>query len=136
MSIYCGMDFHARQQTVCYFDTADREVRLQELRHDRDDIRGFYSQFTGEVVVGLEASGYSIWFVELLEGLGHHVLVGDAAEIRCRAKRRARDCRIHRSVLQPAAAASPPRVLVARGIHATVHAAAKGGVNARRGVRF
>ena len=59
MTIYCGVDFHARQRTICYCDLADGEVRLQELRHDRDDIRGFYSQFTGEVAVGLEASGYS-----------------------------------------------------------------------------
>jgi hypothetical protein len=26
----------------------------------------------------MEASGYSTWFVELLEGLGHRVLIGDA----------------------------------------------------------
>jgi len=93
MTIYCGVDFHARQQTICYCETADGDVRLQELRHDRDDIRGFYSQFTGEVVVGLEASGYSTWFVELLEGLGHHVLVGDAAEVRRRARRRQKNDR-------------------------------------------
>lgn len=26
MAAYCGVDFHARQQTVCYRDTADGEV--------------------------------------------------------------------------------------------------------------
>jgi hypothetical protein len=78
-TVYCGVDFHALQQTVCFCDSAGGEARLAELRHDRDDIRGFYSRFTGEVVVGLEASGYSSWFVELLEGLGHRVLIGDAA---------------------------------------------------------
>jgi transposase len=93
MTIYCGVDFHVRQQTICFCDTAGGELHFQELRHDRDDIRGFYSQFTGEVVVGLEASGYSTWFVELLEGLGHHVLVGDAAETRRRAKRRQKNDR-------------------------------------------
>ena len=87
MPTYCGVDVHARQQTVCFCNSADGEARFAELRHDRDDVRGFYSQFTGEVVVGLEASGYSFWFVELLEGLGHRVLVGDAAEIRRRARR-------------------------------------------------
>lgn len=59
MTVYCGVDFHARQQIICFRDTAGGESRLTELRHDRDDIRGFYSQFTGEVVVGIEASGYS-----------------------------------------------------------------------------
>jgi len=58
MTIYCGVDFHARQQTICYCDPANGEICLRELRHDRDDVRSFYAQFTGDVVVGLEeASG-------------------------------------------------------------------------------
>jgi hypothetical protein len=65
MAIYCGVDFHARQQTVCYCDSAGGETRLAELDHERDDVGGFYSALAGEVVVGIEASGYSTWFVEL-----------------------------------------------------------------------
>jgi transposase len=88
MPVYCGVDFHARQQTVCYCDTADGEIQLSELDHQKDDVGSFYSQFTGEVIIGLEASGYSTWLVELLEGLGHQVLIGDAAEVRRVASRR------------------------------------------------
>jgi len=54
MAIYCGVDFHARQQTICYCDSAGGEVRLRELSHEQDDVRGFYSAFAGEVVVGVE----------------------------------------------------------------------------------
>lgn len=86
MTTYCGVDFQARQQTICYCDTADGLIQCHELHHDKDDIRAFYAQFTGDVVVGLEASGYSIWFVELLESLGHQVCIGDATEIRRRAR--------------------------------------------------
>lgn len=93
MTIYCGVDFHARQQTICFCDTSDGEIRLEELHNGRDDICAFYSKFTGEVVVGLEASGYSTWFVELLEGLGHQVFIGDAAEIRRLARRRQKNDR-------------------------------------------
>jgi hypothetical protein len=57
MTIYSGVDFHARQQTICFCDTAGGEVCLRELHHDRNDVRGFYAQFTGDVVVGLEAGG-------------------------------------------------------------------------------
>ena len=71
MAIYCGVDFQARQHTICFCDTADEETCLRELRHDLNDVRGFYAQFAGDVIVGLEASGYSTWFVELQEGLGH-----------------------------------------------------------------
>jgi transposase len=93
MTIHCGVDFHARQQTVCYCDSANGEVHLKELDHERDDVRGFYSALTGKVIIGIEASGYSTWFVELVEGLGHEVLIGDAAEIRRLAKRRQKNDR-------------------------------------------
>ncbi len=73
MTTYCGVDFHARQQTVFYCDTADGVIHCRGLHHERDDVRGFYTQFKGEVTIGLEASGYSTWFAELLESIGHHV---------------------------------------------------------------
>jgi len=93
MTVYCGVDFHARQQTVCYCDTADGALHLSELEHEGDNVRSFYSRFTGEVIVGIEASGYGTWFVELPEGFGHRVLIGDAAEVRRLAKRRQKNDR-------------------------------------------
>jgi hypothetical protein len=62
MTLYIGVDIHARQQTVSYLDTEDGSIGQQELHHERDDIRGFYSQFQGEVVIGIEACGYTNWF--------------------------------------------------------------------------
>ena len=93
MPVYCGVDFHARQQTICYCDTADGEIHCRELHHQKDDLRAFYSQFSGEVIVGLEASGYTTWFEELLESLGHQVWLGDATEIRRLARRRQKNDR-------------------------------------------
>jgi transposase len=93
MTTYCGVDFHARQQSISYCDTSDGELHYQELDHESDDVCAFYSQFTGEVIVGLEASGYSAWFEQLLEELGHQVWLGNAAEIRRRAKRRQKNDR-------------------------------------------
>ena len=60
MPIYCGVDFYVRQQTICDCDTADGVLHRRELDHQKDAVRGFYSQLTGEVIVGLEASGYII----------------------------------------------------------------------------
>jgi transposase len=99
MTIYCGVDFHARQQTVCYCDTADGEMYLRELDHQSDDLRDFYARFKGEVIVGVEASGYSTWFIELIEGLGHQLLIGDASEIRRLAKRRQKNDRRDASLI-------------------------------------
>jgi transposase len=87
--VYCGVDFHARQQTICSLTTEDGVVSTHELKHqNKAELRAFYSQFSGPVLVGLEASGYSPWFEYLLEELGHEVWLGDATEIRRRARRR------------------------------------------------
>jgi hypothetical protein len=59
MIIYCGVDFHARQQTVAYCDSSDGEIQLKELDHQRDNVRDFYLGLRGGVIVGIEASGYS-----------------------------------------------------------------------------
>jgi transposase len=93
MTLYIGVDIHARQQTVSYLDTEDGVMGQQELDHECDDIRGFYSQFRGEVIVGIEACGYTNWFEELMEEIGHQLLVGDAAEIRRLARRRQKNDR-------------------------------------------
>src|SRR4029453_13880557 len=85
-TIYIGVDFHAQQQTICYLTTETGELVTTELKHEpKTAVRTFYEQFSGLVIVGLEASGYSPWFERLLEELGHQVWVGDATEIRRRA---------------------------------------------------
>jgi transposase len=93
MTLYIGVDIHARQQTLSYLDTGDGTTGQIELRHERDEIRECYSQFQGEVIIGIEACGYTNWFEELIEQLGHQLLVGDAAEIRRLARRRQKNDR-------------------------------------------
>ena len=94
MTVYCGVDFHARVQTVCYCNLTEGEIYTRELHHQRDDIRDFYAQFTGQqVIIGLEASGFSLWFEELVEELGYQVWLGDSTEIRRRARRRQKNDR-------------------------------------------
>jgi len=93
-TIYIGVDFHARQQTICYLTTEGGELLCCELKHqDKNEVRAFYAQFHGRVIIGLEASGYSPWFEQLLEELGHEVWLGDATEIRRRARWRQKNDR-------------------------------------------
>ena len=93
-TIYIGVDFHARQQTVCSLKTDEGVVKTRNLKHqDKDEVRAFYQRFSGRVIVGLEASGYSPWFEQLLEELGHEVWLGDATEIRRRARWRQKNDR-------------------------------------------
>src|ERR1700682_645747 len=93
-TIYIGVDFHARQQTICYLKTETGELVTCELQHqDKAAVRAFYEQFPRPVIVGIEASGYSPWFEQLLEELGHEVWLGDATEIRRRARWRQKNDR-------------------------------------------
>jgi len=92
-TVYCGVDFHARMQTVAYCDSTDGEIHRAQLDHRKDDVRQFYMQFTGEVIVGLEAGGYSSWFEAMLEEIGHTVWMGHATEIRRRANWRQKNDR-------------------------------------------
>jgi transposase len=94
MPIYCGVDFHARQQVVAWCDASDGEIRITKLDHtDLEKAREFYSAFSGQVIVGLEASGYTQWFEDLLFELKHEVRIGNAAEIRKRARSRQKNDR-------------------------------------------
>ncbi len=40
MTLYIGVDIHARQQTLSYLDTSDGTTGQVRLDHERDDIRG------------------------------------------------------------------------------------------------
>src|SRR5918999_1001701 len=92
--IYIGVDFHARQQTICYLKTETGELVTSELQHqDKAAVRTFYEQFAGHVTVGLEASGYSPWFERMLEELGFEIWLGHATEIRRRARWRQKNDR-------------------------------------------
>ena len=93
-TIYIGVDFHARQQTICYLTTETGELVTCELKHhDKEAVRAFYAAFRGRVIVGLEASGYSPWFETMLEQLGCEVWLGHASEIRRRARWRQKNDR-------------------------------------------
>jgi transposase len=89
MAIYCGVDFHARQQVIVWCNTDDGEIHHLKLWHDDlAKVKAFYLGLPGPVVVGLEASGYSAWFEAMLFELKHEVRLGNAAEIRKRARSR------------------------------------------------
>ncbi len=61
MTLYCGVDFHSRRQSICYCNTADGEAKTKELHHYDDDVRSFYEQFKDEqVIVGYLCTGQNV----------------------------------------------------------------------------
>jgi hypothetical protein len=45
MTLYIGVDIHARQQTLSYLDTSDGTSGQVMLDHEGDDVKEFYRQF-------------------------------------------------------------------------------------------
>jgi len=93
MGVYIGVDLHVRTQTICWCDTGTGETAERTLDHTQDDVRSFYTQWAAPATVGVEASGYSLWFHRLIEEAGHRLLVGDALAIRRFARRRQKNDR-------------------------------------------
>jgi len=77
-----GCDFHPSWQQVSWLDSETGEAGEQKLVHASGDARRFYQAQAVPALVGMEATGNSQWFVELVEDLGHEIWIGDAAQIR------------------------------------------------------
>jgi len=77
-----GCDFHPSWQQVSWLDTETGDCGERKLVHATGDAQMFYQQLAGPVLIGMEATGNSQWFVELVEDLGHEIWIGDAAQIR------------------------------------------------------
>jgi transposase len=88
-----GCDYHPRWQQVAWFDTETGEIGEQKLVNGDGEAERWYRQLPVPSLIGLEATGNSQWFLDLLNQLGHEVWVGDAAEIRASYVRRQKNDR-------------------------------------------
>lgn len=77
-----GCDLHTRYQQIAMLDEATGELIERRLEHGDGEAKEFYRQLSGPVRVGIEATGPTRWFEQLLAELGHELWIGDAARIR------------------------------------------------------
>jgi transposase len=77
-----GCDFHTRTQQIAMLDAETGEVIKKKLEHENGEARRFYAGLKEPALVGIESTGYAIWFVEMLAELGHELVVGEAGKIR------------------------------------------------------
>lgn len=83
-----GCDFHSRFQQIAMLDSETGEYTERRLEHADGEARRFYAEMGRPALVGIESTGYSLWFVEMLQELGHELVVGEAAKIRARVVRK------------------------------------------------
>jgi transposase len=77
-----GCDFHTRSQHIAMLDTETGEVVERRLEHENGEALRFYESLKEPALVGMESTGYALWFAELLAELGHQLVVGEAGKIR------------------------------------------------------
>jgi transposase len=77
-----GCDFHPSWQQIAWLDSATGETGEKKLVHGTGDAKVFYQQLAAPVLIGMEATGNSQWFIELVQDMGHEIWIGDAAQIR------------------------------------------------------
>jgi len=98
-----GCDYHPSFQQIAWLNKETGEGGNGRLEHN-DEAAAFYRSLRGQaVVVGMEATGGTGWFRQLLSECGHGLQVADAAQVRARATRRqktdARDAELLRELL-------------------------------------
>ena len=79
-----GCDFHPSWQQVAWLNTETGETGERKLVHVSGDAKVFCQHLAAPVLIGMEATGNSQWFLELVQDLGHEIWIGDAAQIRAR----------------------------------------------------
>jgi transposase len=84
-----GCDFHPSYQRIRMLDLESGEETKLTLEHEGGQARRFYEGLGVEpVLIGMEASGNSLWFERLMAELGHELWLGDAVKIRAMATRK------------------------------------------------
>jgi transposase len=68
--VIIGCDFHPSVQQVALLDTETGRRSEGRLTHEGEQVRRFYAELPRPVRIGIECSGYSLWFEEMLEELG------------------------------------------------------------------
>jgi transposase len=86
--IMVGCDFHPGWQQIAWLDTDTGANGLKKLIHSLGEAESFYRELPRPALVGLESTGNSHWFVDMVAALGHEVWVGDAAQVRASCVRR------------------------------------------------
>src|SRR4029434_4847398 len=79
---FVGCDLHTRMQQVAVLDTGTGEVSERRLDHDGLAVEEFYAALPRPVTVGIESTGYAVWFHAVMQRLRHTLRVRDAAKIR------------------------------------------------------
>lgn len=76
-----GMDLGDRRAELCVLDRGKTVLWRKKVKMGREDVREFFEIIEPTIVV-IEAGTHSAWVSELLESLGHNVIVANPRSLR------------------------------------------------------
>jgi len=82
-----GVDYHPSFQQIAFLVEETGECGEQKLNHSEGEAERFYRDLHARgihVRVGMEATGFSRWFEQLLAELDFELWIGDPAEIKAK----------------------------------------------------
>lgn len=86
-----GLDYHPSFQQIAFVDTDTGECGERQLTHGTGEAEVFYRELRErglQVRIGMEATGHSRWFEQLVAELGFELWIGDPAQIRAKRVRK------------------------------------------------
>jgi len=83
-----GCDLHSRHQQIGMLEMETGEIVTRRLEHENGEAKAFYASLPKPPLIGIEATGYTQWFEQMLAEIGHEFWMGDPAEIWARSVRR------------------------------------------------
>jgi transposase len=86
--VIVGCDLHKDEQSVAVIDLDTGELTETVLVHGSEELDKFYTSLPAPARIGVEATGYSEWFAELVARHGHELWVGHPARIRAADERK------------------------------------------------
>src|ERR1051326_8584223 len=89
-----GCDFHPSWQQIAWLDNETGEPGESRLVQAAGEAQKFYAQLAVPSRLGMEATGNSHWFIELVEDLGHRGRA-DSSQLRAQAEDRQTGCCPH-----------------------------------------
>lgn len=94
MAQLIAVDFHCKYQKVMWLDSQTGETGEADVAHGQlEEVKRFYTQFAPQSTVGMEVSGYSFWFEQLIEELGLELKVAATGEVARQRRRRQKNDR-------------------------------------------
>ncbi len=96
--VHIGVDHHKRFSQLAIL-TETGEVIERRVPHEEPGLRATFASLPGPCKIAFESNGCWYWFVDLLEGVGHEVVMANPKQVKAIASARLKNDRVDAKML-------------------------------------